>query len=51
MLRRAVMPNQRLELAGRTGRGAVDRLLDREAAVETTNCVFTGLRPQLKRGR
>ena len=44
-------PNQRLELTGRTGRGSVDHLIDREAEVETTNSFTLAGRPQLKRGR
>ena len=44
-------PNQRLELAGRSGRGSVDRLMDREATVESFNSLLPARRPQLKRGR
>ena len=43
--------NQRLELAGRSGQGAVDRLMIREAAVESFNSLLPARRPQLKRGR
>ena len=44
-------PNKRLELAGRTGRGAVDRLMTSEAAMESINSLLPAQRPQLKRGR
>jgi hypothetical protein len=44
-------PNRRLELAGRRGRGSIERLLDREAAMERWIVLFQALRPQLKRGR
>ena len=46
-----MLPNKRLELAGRSGRGAVDRLMNREAAVEAFNSLLPAGRPQLKRGR
>jgi hypothetical protein len=44
-------PNQRLELAGPGGRGAMDGLMIMEAAMERG--IVSGLirRPQLKRGR
>ena len=45
------MPNKRLELAGRTGRDSVDRLMDREAEVERKIVTIQSLGPQLKRGR
>jgi hypothetical protein len=45
------LPNKRLELAGPPGRSAVDRLIDLEAEVETTNSLVLSRRPQLKRGR
>ena len=46
-----VMPNQRLELAGPHGQAAVDRLMTREAAVESFISMLPAVRPQLKRGR
>ena len=47
----ALKPNKRLELAGRSGPGAVDRLMIWEAAVEPINSLLPAGRPQLKRGR
>ena len=43
--------NQRLELAGRSGQGSIDRLMIREAEVEAFNSLLPAGRPQLKRGR
>ena len=44
-------PNQRLELAGLPGQRSVDRLMDREAAVEAFNSLLPAGCPQLKLGR
>ena len=46
-----VLPNQRLELPGRPGRGSMDRWMDREASMEPMICDSVSLSPQLKRGR
>ena len=47
----AGLPNKRLELAGQSGQGSIDRLMTWEAAVEALNSLLPAGRPQLKRGR
>ena len=44
-------PNKRLELAGRHGQCSMDRLMIREADVESINSLLPARRPQLKRRR
>ena len=46
-----MLPNKRLELAGRHGQGSIESLLIREAAAESFNSLLPARRPQLKRGR
>ena len=46
-----ILPNQRLELTGPGGRGAMDGLMIMEAAMERRIVNVQTRRPQLKRGR